>query len=126
MFNKTTIAAVAVLGSVSAFSNDQVAPTGPEVNEWEHQQLVDLHSSFIQTLINSDVCAGDENMGVDGYESNWCRMMRSGGLAHVRAMLMYVANDSNCTGEEFELACQQVGLDGALPDVNVNDDGMLH
>ena len=76
--------------------------------------------------MNSDVCAGDENMDVDGYESNWCRMMRSGGLAHVRAVLMYVANDPNCNDETFELACEQVGLDGALPDVSVYDDGMLH
>ena len=93
MFNKTAIATLALLGSVSAFGNDQVAPTGPEVNEWEHEQLVTLHTSFHQILINSDVCAGDENMDVPGYESDWCRMMRSAGLAHVRAVLMFVANE---------------------------------
>ena len=126
MFNKTAIATAAVLGSVSAFGNDQVAPTGPEVNEWEHQQLVDLHTTWHQILTDSDVCAGDENMNVDEYESPWCRMMRSAGLAHVRQVMRYVANDPNCNDETFEFACEQVGIDGALPDVSPYDDGMLH
>ena len=126
MFNKTAIATAAFLGSVSAFSNDQVAPTGPIVNEWEHEQLVALHSTFHQVLINSDVCAGDENMDEDGYESNWCRMMRSAGFAHVRAVLRFVANEPLCHGEEFEDACQQMGVDGTLSEISVYDDRGLY
>ena len=105
MFNKTAIATAAVLGSVSAFSNDQVAPTGPPVNEWEHQQLVALHTSWHDILIGSDLCFGDFNEDEIEYESDWCRMMRSAGIAHVRAVEIFVANEPLCHGEEFENAC---------------------
>ena len=65
-------------------------------------------------------------MDEDDYESDWCRMMRSAGIAHVRAVEIFVANEPLCNGEEYEYACQQVDIDGSFSEVSVYDDRGLY